>query len=113
MFYPTGSVHSVVPAHLGWSVAWPDDAAGRVFYEPVIAWFLVTRVEPFAHGVKKDPAFERSIGVEAYAITVDGLVESAPGFRAPDGAFSIAQQRIGMSEAEYVTELKKDASKPD
>jgi hypothetical protein len=112
MYYPTGSTHSIVPAAPGWSVAWGDDAGGPLFYEPVLAWFLVTHVGKYALGVKADPNAERSVGVEAYPITLDGVAENAPGFKLPDGTFAIPQQRIGMTEAEYLAEIKPKPGSP-
>ena len=109
MFYPTGSANSVVAAQPGWWVAWPGEGTDPLFYEAVIAWFLVIHVGDYTDREKFDPRIERSVGVDVYPITADGVVDNPPGLKGPDGTFSIAEKRVGMTEAEYVVEVKQPA----
>jgi hypothetical protein len=112
MYYPTGSSHSIIPAAPDWALASFDTGTEGLIFQPVIAWFLVTRVGEYSARATHEPKVEKLVSVEVYPITADGLEDEFSGLRQPDGTFDMPNLRTGMSEAEYLEELKIKVSNP-
>jgi hypothetical protein len=106
MYYPPGSTNSIIPAGPDWAVAQLDSGTDGLFLTPVIAWFLVAHVGDYMPGVKAEPALEKSVGVDVYPITVEGVEDEVTALKAPDGTFSIPNIRGGMNSEQCVAELK-------
>jgi hypothetical protein len=106
MYYPKGSTNSIIQALPGWSIAHYDEGTEGVFLQPVIAWFLVSRVAEYSERLAGETTFEKLVSVEVYPITSDGVEEDFSGLRLPDGTFDMPNVRAGMTEADYLEELK-------
>ena len=67
MYYPTGSSHSIIPAAPDWALASFDTGTEGLIFQPVIAWFLVTRVGEYSARATHEPKVEKLVSVEVIA----------------------------------------------